>query len=420
MYQTTTLSSGLTVATAHMPHMKSVSLGVWVGTGGRHESEPLNGVSHFIEHLMFKGTRKRSARDISVAIEGIGGDLNAFTAEENTCYYAKAPAPRWPDLLDVLMDMYLDAQFAPREIRLERSVIKEEIALYRDQPHQHVLEMLNEILWPGHPLGRCLTGTPTSVDGISRARMMEYRKAHYVAANTLVCAAGPFSHEALVRRVRRTSRGLAVGQRPVYLPAGSANGRARFKLDRRRIQQVQIAIGFPTCSRHDSRRFALRLLNTLLGENMSSRLFQVIREKHGLVYSISSSSSLFDDVGVLTLAAGLDLPQLPRVLRLLSRELARLKQSSPGRSELSQAREYLMGQLDLNLESTESQMMWMGESLLGYGRITRPERVKKRLLEVTPAHILQVARDFLNHDAMRVALVGPSPGMMNPMEALEF
>jgi len=420
MYRTTTLENGLIVATAHMPHMNSVSLGLWVGTGGRHEPVPLNGVSHFIEHLMFKGTGRRSAREISEAIEGIGGDLNAFTAEENTCYYAKAPAARWPEVFDVLADMFLDARFAPRDIRLERSVIKEEIALYRDQPHQHVLELLNEAMWPDHPLGRCLTGTEKSLDGLTRARLMAFRREHYVAANTLVCAAGSIDHEALVRRARTAMRRLPVGRRPVYLSASPGRGDTQLRVDRRRTQQVQIALGFPTCSRHDPRRFALRMLNTVLGENMSSRLFQVLREDHGLVYSISSSSHLFDDVGVLTVAAGLDLPQVPRAMRLMARELARLKRTLVGRKEWVLAREYLIGQLDLNLESTESQMMWMGENLLGHGRITRAEQIKKRLREVTPAQARQAARDFLRSDSLRLAVVGPSPARLNLTGWLSF
>ena len=199
MYQVTRLQNGLTVATAEMPHMASVSLGLWVGVGGRHEPKELSGISHFIEHMLFKGTRKRSAEEISQAVEGIGGYLNAFTEEENTCFYAKACADRFDDLLGVLTDMFLNSVFDPQELNKERDVIKEELAMYLDQPHQHVQELLNETLWPDHPLGRSLTGTVETIESLSRRQMIHYQDENYIAATTLVVAAGNIRHRQVVR-----------------------------------------------------------------------------------------------------------------------------------------------------------------------------------------------------------------------------
>src|SRR6266571_2601602 len=181
MYQISRLKSGLTIATAEMPHMASVSLGLWVGVGGRYEPAPLNGVSHFIEHLLFKGTRKRSAKEISQAIEGIGGYLNAFTSEENTCIHSRASHDRFDELLDVLMDMILDSRFAPVDIAKEREVIKEEIAMYLDQPQHQVQELLNATLWPGQALGRPITGTDKTLDAVNRSRLLGYMRENYVS-----------------------------------------------------------------------------------------------------------------------------------------------------------------------------------------------------------------------------------------------
>src|ERR1700722_4042543 len=203
MYKVTRLSNGLTVATAEMPHMTSVSLGLWVGVGGRYEPAEVNGVCHFIEHLLFKGTRRRSARRISQDVEGIGGYLNAFTSEEMTCYHSKARHDRFEELLDVLTDMFLNSRFDTVEIDKERGVIKEELAMYLDQPQHHVQELLNETLWPRQPLGRPLTGTEKTLDGLDRAKLVAYQRANYVASRIIIAAAGRLKHKEIVKAVSR-------------------------------------------------------------------------------------------------------------------------------------------------------------------------------------------------------------------------
>src|SRR6185369_3788976 len=291
MYQISRLQSGLTIATAEMPHMASVSLGLWVGVGGRYEPAQLNGVSHFIEHLLFKGTSKRSAKEISQAVEGIGGYLNAFTGEESTCFYSKGRHDRFNELLDVLADMFLNSKFDPDEIEKERSVIKEELAMYLDQPQHHVHELLNELLWPDQPLGRPLTGTGKSLDAMGRGHLIHYLRSHYVAPSVLVVAAGCLSHREVVQAVSRFAPRFPHGKRPNFVPATSEQRAPAVRLFTKKTEQTQLALALRTCSRHDERRFALRLLNTILGENMSSRLFQEIREDRGLAYSIYSSLS---------------------------------------------------------------------------------------------------------------------------------
>ncbi len=407
MYQVTQLKNGLTVATAEMPHMASVSLGLWVGVGGRYETAPVNGVCHFIEHMLFKGTRKRSAKEISQSVEGIGGYLNAFTSEEHTCFYSRARADRFDDLLEVLMDMTLNSVFDPQEIDKERNVIKEEVAMYLDQPQAHVQELLNELLWPNQPLGRPLTGTLKGLDTIGRPEMTAYLRSNYVTGSTLITAAGNIKHKQVVKAVSRYAPRFPTGKRPAFSPAEPGQNQPRVRLFTKATEQTQIALGVRTCSRHDERRYALRMLNVILGENMSSRLFQSVREEHGLAYSIQSSLSFFDDVGTLNISAGLETDNVSKTLKLIQHELKTFAAKAPTAGEIRRARDYLIGQLDLGLESTESQMNWVGEQWLSYDRITPPAAIKRQISEVKASQIRAVAQDFFRSERMNLALVSP-------------
>ncbi len=387
--------------------MVGVSVGLWIGTGSRYESAALNGASHFIEHLLFKGTRKRSAKAISQAVEGIGGYLNAVTAEEATCIHARAAHQHFPTLLEVLMDMLLNSRFAPVEIAKEREVIKEEMAMYLDEPQHHVQELLNATLWPDHPLGRPITGTNETLDGMQRKHLVGYLRSHYVGANTVLVAAGKVHHSQVVRAVRHYVSRLRKGARLTFIPANAEQRRPQVRLHTKPIEQTQLALGIRTCSRHDERRFALRLLNTILGENMSSRLFQTVREDRGLAYSIYSTPSFFEDTGDLVVSAGLDTENLPKTLRLIVRELRRFIESAPTAGELRRARDYVFGQIDLGQESTDTQMNWVGEQILGYGTILSPARIRRRLARVAAADIRATASAFFRPDRFNLALVSP-------------
>ncbi len=407
MYRVTQLENGLTVATAEMPQMLSVSVGLWVGVGSRYEPAPLNGVCHFIEPLLFKGTKKRSAREISEAVEGIGGYLNAFTSEEMTCFHARAGHDRFDELLDVLLDMLLNSRLVPADIAKEREVIKEEIAMSLDEPQHYVQELLNATLWPGQPLGRPITGTDKTLDAMPRSTLLDYLQESYVASNVLIVAAGRVTHRQALRAVARSARRFPNTARPRFTPARNDQQGPRVRLYTKNTEQTQIALGIRTCSRLDERRYALRLLNTILGENMSSRLFQVVREDRGLAYSIYSTPSFFSDTGDLVISAGLDTDNLVKVLRLILRELRRLREAAPSAAELRRARDYVIGQTDLSLESTDSQMNWVGEQLLGFGKVMQPAQVKRRLRVVTPGEVRAVAGDFLRPERFNLALVSP-------------
>jgi predicted Zn-dependent peptidase len=387
--------------------MSSVAVGLWVGVGGRFEPEAISGVAHFIEHLLFKGTERRSAKEISEAVEGIGGYLNAFTTEESTCFHARAQATRFNDLLDVLVDMFLNSKCAPSDLSKERDVIKEEIAMYRDQPHQLVHDLLHESLWPNHPLGRPLTGTEKSLDRIRRPDVLRFLAENYGAGNTTLVVAGPREHGENLAAVQRYSRNFRPGRKPAFVPAETKQRKAVLRLHRRKTEQTQLALGVRTCSRHDERRFAVRVLNALVGESMSSRLFQVLREDKGLAYSVYSSWAFMEDTGALSISAGLDHDDIEKSLRIIARELRSLARTPVSPAELRRARDFVVGQMELSLEGTENQMTWLGESLLAYGRILSPDEVKGRLCAVTASQVRQAADDFFRPDRLNLALVSP-------------
>lgn len=387
--------------------MASVSVGIWVGVGSRFEPKEVNGVSHFIEHMLFKGTKRRSAAEISQAVEGIGGYLNAWTSEESTCFYSKARHDKFDELLDVLADMFLNSKFDPFEIGKEREVIKEEVAMYRDQPQQYVHELLNETLWPDQPLGRSITGDEKTLNAIARPDLVDYLRSNYVTGCTLVAAAGRLEHKRVVKAVERYAKNFSPGNRPIFSAVREKQDGPRIRLHTKKTEQTQIALGLRTCSRHDERRYAIRILNVILGENMSSRLFQTIREEHGLAYSIYSSPSFFHDTGDLVISAGLDPDNVEKTLKLIIRELKKMAAQVPSLGEMRRARDYVIGQLDMSLENTEPQMSWLGENWLGYGKIYQPEEVKKRLSKVTGADVREIAQSFFRPERMNLALVSP-------------
>ncbi len=399
------LSNGLRVVTAAMPHVESVSLGIWIGAGGRHEAGSQSGASHFIEHLLFKGTKRRSARDISRAIEGRGGDINAFTQEESTCYFARVSAEHCWEAMDVLADMYAHARFAPGDVKKERDVVLEEILMYRDQPHHQVEEMLGQLLWRNHPLGRPLTGDEGTLKGLGRRELLAFKKRHYTTRGTVLAFAGKVDHESCVECAQALLGGERGGAARRFLPVTPAVAQGRMQLVSKDVEQAHAAIGFRGFGRHDSRRYALKLLNVILGENMSSRLFQVVREEHGLAYSIQSAAHVFHDTGALVVSAGLDRDRLVPAVRLIVRELARVRRSPVGRAELRRAKDYAVGQIRMGLESTSNQMMWIGEHFMAYGRLITPEDTIAALQAVTPADVQQVARALLRPDRSSVAMV---------------
>jgi predicted Zn-dependent peptidase len=405
-YRLTTLRNGVRIASVEMPHMQSVSVGIWAGVGARFESGKLNGMSHFIEHLMFKGTKTRGAKQITESVEGIGGYLNAFTTEDHTCYYAKAGARHLPVLADVLADMMLNSKFAPEEIERERDVIREEIMMYRDQPAQHVQEMLSETMWPGHPLGRPLTGTVDSIASFKRPDFLNFVRENYNGRSLIVTVAGRASHESVVSLFEPLLGPVKPGGAPRFVRARVCAGK-KVSLVTHDTEQTHLALGFYSFGRTDERRFALKLLSVILGENMSSRLFQKLREQHGFCYSVQSGMLTLADTGMINISAGLDPSKLQKAMRAIFDELEKIRRKKPGKEEVRRAKDYTIGQTLMGLESTSNQMMWMGESLLGYRKILNPGEIEEKMMAVTPEAIQAVACHCFDPKKLGVAVIGP-------------
>lgn len=407
-YRITRLPNGITLATAEMPHMESACVGLWALTGSRHEEVKRNGIAHFVEHLLFKGTPTRTAYDISREIEGIGASLDAFTTEDHTCFYTRGPAETLPAMADVLIDIYCNASFDPQEIEREREVVIEEIAMYRDNPSQHVEDLLAAAAWPGHPLGLPITGTEASVKRISRGDLFSYHRQRYSGANTVVTVTGRVQHEAVLEMMGPALEMMDAGEPIPFaaVPGQLRQGGLRRIDETRDVEQAHLCIGFHTFGRHDPRRYTLKILNVLLGENMSSRLFQLLREENGLCYSVSSDAVTLEDCGLLSIYAGLDVDNVPRALEWTAaclRDFAR-KRVSP--ELIRQALAYTVGQSRISLESSLSQMMWIGESLISYQRIIDPKESFAKLGEVTAEAVREVASEVFRADSTAIAYIG--------------
>jgi predicted Zn-dependent peptidase len=405
----TALASGLRIATCEIPHAETAAMGIWAGVGGRHEPANLNGISHFIEHMLFKGTSRRSARRIVEEVEGVGGDMNAYTSEERTCYYAAAAAEFFPRLCDVLCDLYMNPKFTMRDIERERGVICEEILMYRDEPSSHVQELLNKHFFPDHPLGRPLTGTPDTVESMQRDDFLSYRATHYHAGSTVVTAAGKIRHEEVIAYASKLLEKIP-SRRPVrHVKAPDYSREPTVVSERRDVQQTQLALGLPGPSHHDSRRYALQILNVILGGNASSRLFQELREERGLCYSVSAHPSSFKDTGMLNISLGLEQRNVEKSLNLILSTFEDLKKRPVRPAELKRAKEYAVGTSRMSLERTSTQNMRLGGSVLVYGKIIDPEEIHARLRDVTCEEVEAAAKDFLDAHRATAAIVGPAP-----------
>jgi predicted Zn-dependent peptidase len=406
-YRITRLENGVRIATREMPEMKSVSVGIWIAVGGRHEPEEICGISHFLEHLLFKGTAKRSSRDITEEVEGLGGFINAFTTEDHTCLYAKAASQHFPTLADVLADMYLNSLFEEQEIERERDVIREEILMYKDQPSQFSQELLTEAMWPRHALGRPLTGSLESISRIERKQLLEFVAENYNGNSTIVTVAGRCKHEDVVRQFKHKLRKLARGHTPSFQRWNEVKRDQRVLVAKDETEQTHLALGYHAMSRTDERRHATKLLSVILGENMSSRLFQQLRERYAYCYSVHSGMLALEDSGLVSISVGLETEKLRSALRAIHRELEKLCRRSPSKKELRQAQEYTIGQNELGLESTSNQIMWMGESLLAYDKVVDPEEVQAKFKDVTPEQIQEVANLCFAPQRMGLGIVGP-------------
>ena len=417
MYQKTTLDNDMRLVTAAMPQTRSVSISFFIGTGSRYETGAQAGISHFIEHLCFKGTGARpNARDIAAAIEGTGGIINAGTDKELTVYYCKVARPHFPLALDVLTDILLNSKFDPDEIEKERQVIIEEINMTNDSPSQRVALLIDELLWPGHPLGRDIAGSRESVAAISRDMMFDYMAGQYRPASTVLSVAGGIQHEEVVAAVNKilgkwTSRQPAAS----YLPYEEQPVR-RLRVETRETEQTQLCLALPGLPLLHPQRFTLGLLNVILGEGMSSRLFTEIRDNLGLAYSINSYADHFLDTGSIIISAGVDRGNLPTTIKAILEELNKLKETIT-EAELNKAKEFSKGRLLLRMEDSRNVAGWTGGQEILTGRILSIDQIIAIIDAITTEALQQLANELLLGEQLRLAVVGPIP-LDEPLEGL--
>jgi predicted Zn-dependent peptidase len=404
MIRTTTLDSGIAVVTERMPDVRSVTAGFWVGTGSRDESPALFGASHFLEHLLFKGTPTRSARSISEDVDAVGGDMNAFTTKEYTAFYVRLLAESLDLGLDILSDILWTPAFRPDEVETERQVILEEVLMRDDEPADLVHELFAEALFPGHPLGLEVLGDETSIKGMSRDDIRGFFADHYRPGNIVFSAAGLLDHDAVVDGVARRFAGPSGGVRPSRVPPASPP--APTVVCPRPTEQEHIVVGCTAYDRHHPDRYALAALNHVLGGGLSSRLFQTIREERGLAYSVYSYRVAFDDAGALAVYAGTAPSRAREVLGLVQEELDRLAGAGVEERELAVAKGHLKGEMALSLEDSAARMSRVGRSLLVHGEVLEVDELAARIDAVTLDQVARVAADVLSRPRV-VSAVGP-------------
>lgn len=407
MYQITALDNGLRIVTAHMPQMQSLCLGFWIKAGGRYETEESAGISHFLEHLLFEDTKNRSAKQVKQEIEGLGGSLNGFTGEEVTCYLVKILSKYLDVSVDVLSDMILNPALSDSSIEKERSVITEEIKMYMDLPGHYVVELLNQLIWPGHPLGMFLTGTVETVNAIKRQGLVNYKNAYYAPNNLVIAAAGPLSHEAVVKSCARYFEKMPRRQKASFKPAARSQKSPKSNLQYKDVEQIHIAMGLPGVSALDPDRFTMSLLHIMLGANMSSRLFQEIREKRGLAYEISTSVKKYKDAGIFMVSGGIKNEKFPQAVEIILKELKKIRKSPPGSAELQRAKEFYTGQMLMALEDTADHMLWIGEQMVSLDKIFTSADILKEIGRITPEDVCRVADRFFRSGELNLAAIGP-------------
>ena len=402
----TKLSSGLTVASEHIPHVRTVTIGFWVKCGTFCEAESERGLSHFLEHMFFKGSRSRTARDIVEAFDDVGGELNAYTTKEYTCFYAKVIDEHLPIAVDVLADMLSHPLLSDSDVEREKQIVLEEIALYEDTPDELIHDYIASTVWPEHPLGLPILGTRESINAIDHKIVESFYKRHYIPQSIVVAAAGNVDHDKLMELVERhltlecrDSCAIPVMPEVVYAE--------RINIVERATEQLHLCLGFPGLSFRDSNIYTLNMLNNIFGAGMSSRLFQGVREELGLAYSIYSYSASFSSAGYYAIYAGLSTKNAETLLSTVAKEAARMRTELVTPAELNRAKQQVKGGLVMGLESTANRMSRMGRGLLLLGKVTDAEEIVRKIESVTAEQVQQLAGTILEPNHASLCALGP-------------
>ncbi|UCE97643.1 MAG: insulinase family protein [Dehalococcoidia bacterium] len=404
----TTLNNGLRIITQKMPAVRSVTVCMLIGTGSRYERDEIAGTSHFIEHLLFRGTqRKPRARDISETIEGLGGILNGGTDKEMTIYWCKVAREHLPVAIDLLADILLNSKFETEDIKRERKVIIEEINISYDSPQQRVSQLIDELLWPGHPLGRDIAGDKQSIKAITRDDLFDYMRLQYLPIKTVVSVAGHVDHEKVVTMVNHCYGDWSTKEGFVGFAPYKKQTNPRLCIERRDIEQIHFCLALPGLSLYHPQRFTLDLLNVILGEGMSSRLFCEVRDRLGLAYSINSFVEHLSDTGAIVIYAGVEPKNLKLTLRVVLEQLIRLKNEIVNEKELIKAKEMAKGRLLLRMEDSRSVAGWFGGQEVITRKILGVNEVISIINDITAKDIQKLARELFIAKHLRLAVVGP-------------
>jgi predicted Zn-dependent peptidase len=413
----TVLPNGLIILTERMEFMRSVAMGVWIKSGSRCEVAASNGISHFVEHMLFKGTRSRTAQHIAREMDSIGGNLDAFTGKETICFNVKSLAEHVPIALDVLADLVLNPIFAPTDIERERGVILEEIKIDEDNPDVLVHELFTQAFWKDHPLGWPILGTTETVTGLDQRSLMDYHIDRFHGGNMVFSAAGNLDHDHFAETIARKFATLPSGATLHELPAPEAGARI-VQRNKKSLEQVQICLGVPAPPITDENRYATLILNTVLGGGMSSRLFQTIREERGMAYSIYSDLSPYRDTGTLCVYAGTSAGKALEVVDLILAEFRKLKQEPLSVEELTRAKDQVKGNILMGLESSNARMANLARQEMYFKEFITVDEIIARICEVTAEQVQEMARRLFDAERIAVTLLGRLGGVKLKRERL--
>ncbi len=410
------LDNGLRLLTEQIPHVRSVSIGVWLTRGSRHEPASLGGIAHFVEHMLFKGTTSRSAESIAQDIDSIGGQLDAFTAKEYAAYYIKVLDENLPLAVDILSDIVLNPAFSPDDIEREKKVVLEEIKMVEDTPDDLVHEIFTQTFWEDHPLGRPILGTPESVESLGQPSLRAYFEQAYAANNMIVAAAGNLQHERVRELIQKAFAAVRccgpvlVDEPPTVAP--------RVTIRNKDLEQNHLCLGTSSFPQNHAERYTSFVMNTLIGGSMSSRLFQNVREKRGLAYAVFSGLSAYRDAGTFTVYAGCAKEAMSEVIDLVVEELRNVKQVPAPEAELRRAKDHLKGSLMLSLENTASRMSHLARQEIYFDRQFSLDETVEGIERVTPEGVQDVARQMFSDGGLAVTALGQMDGWNLPEERL--
>jgi len=389
-----------------MPHMESLAVGIWISIGSRNEDSSQGGISHFLEHMLFKGTANLSSRKLKEEIEGRGGSLNGFTGEEVTCFLVKVSGQHLNIALDILSEMVLNASLKKEDIERERTVIIEEIKMYKDMPSHHVHDILSELMWKNHPLGLPIAGSIETVSAISRENLLRYKKANYIPKKIAIVLCGNLKHCPEIEEIGRIFKANVKEADSPINKFNNTQKEPRLKIFYKDTEQTHLAMGLHSFGREHKDRYVLGFIHIILGANMSSRLFENVREEKGLAYEIGTEIKRYNDAGAFIVHAGIEHKKVKDAIALIIKELRKIKKEAVSKNELERAKEFFKVQLLMALEDTIEHMLWLGDRLSAVNKLPNKEEIIKKVESVTISDIKRVSKEIFDKKNLNVALIG--------------